>query len=129
MNPQDLNLTLRKAVQTTQIGYFQVGEMRQGLGREQYDYPVPLETLLAGNSAKMALQRQPVISISKPITVPQQIFLNKTGATNGFSAYVVVIPSKKIGLVMLANRNFSNDARVKAAYATLQQILDADIQK
>ena len=30
---------------------------------------------------------------------------------------------------MLANRNFPNDARVKAAYITLQQILDADIQK
>lgn len=129
INPQNLKPTLRKAIQTTQMGYFQVGQMRQGLGWEQYTYPVSLTTLLAGNSAKMALQPQPVTGISKPITAPQQALLNKTGATNGFSAYVVVIPSQKIGLVMLANRNFPNDARVKAAYATLQQILNADIQK
>ena len=49
----------------------------------------------------------------------------KTGATNGFAAYVAFIPQQKIGLVMLANTNFPNEARIKASYEVVQQLIEA----
>ena len=55
------------------------------------------------------------------------VLFNKTGSTNGFSSYVAFVPQKKIGIVMLANRNFPIPARIKAAYAVLD-LLAAEAQ-
>jgi CubicO group peptidase (beta-lactamase class C family) len=41
---------------------------------------------------------------------------------SGFAAYVAFVPDKKIGIVMLANRNFPIPARIKAAHAILEQL-------
>jgi beta-lactamase class C len=51
---------------------------------------------------------------------------NKTGATNGFGAYVAFIPQQKIGMVMLANTNFPNEERIKASYRVMQQLLQSN---
>ena len=48
--------------------------------------------------------------------------LNKTGSTNGFGSYAAFIPGKKIGVVLLANKNYPIDARVNAAYEILTQL-------
>ncbi len=123
INPQQLPQPLRKAIENTHVGYFKVGAMTQGLGWEQYAYPAKLETLLQGNSSKMALESHAVTPIRQPQVAPAATFFNKTGATNGFGAYVAFIPQQKIGIVMLANTNFPNEERIKASYQVIQQLL------
>jgi beta-lactamase class C len=126
INPQQLRQPLRKAIENTHVGYFKVGAMTQGLAWEQYAYPVSLETLLQGNSSKMALESHAITPIKQPKLAPPATFFNKTGATNGFGAYAAFIPEQKIGIVMLANTNFPNEARIKASYTAVQQLIQSN---
>ncbi len=48
--------------------------------------------------------------------------MNKTGSTNGFGAYALFIPERQLGLVILANRNYPNAARIETAWRILQQL-------
>ena len=123
INPQQFKQPLRQAIENTHVGYFKVGAMTQGLGWEQYAYPVALETLLQGNSSKMALESHAITAIKQPKLATPATFFNKTGATNGFGAYVAFIPQQKIGIVMLANTNFPNEERIKASYQVMQQLV------
>ncbi|MGL6263487.1 FOX/MOX family class C beta-lactamase [Aeromonas jandaei] len=115
---------LQQAISLTHQGRYSVGEMTQGLGWESYAYPVSEQTLLAGNSSAVIYNANPV----KPVAASQETggarLYNKTGSTNGFGAYVAFVPAKGIGIVMLANRNYPNDARIKAAYAILSKLAD-----
>lgn len=119
--PDALEAPMRDAVTETHIGYFQVGDMTQGLGWEQYPYPVPLDRLLAGNSAAMAMQPHPAQPLVPRATATPALF-NKTGSTDGFGAYAVFVPEKRIGVVMLANKNYPIAARVSAAHAVLEHL-------
>lgn len=119
--PDDLEAPMRDAVQGTHVGYFKTGDMTQGLGWEQYSYPVTLDRLLAGNSTTMAMQPNPATpATAQPASTPT--LFNKTGSTDGFGAYAVFVPDKRIGLVMLANKNYPIPARITAAHAVLQQL-------
>ncbi|TNH75054.1 class C beta-lactamase [Aeromonas hydrophila] len=113
---------LQQAIALTHQGRYSVGEMTQGLGWESYAYPVSEQTLLAGNSSAVIYNANPV----KPVAASQETggarLYNKTGSTNGFGAYVAFVPAKGIGIVMLANRNYPNEARVSAAHAILSQL-------
>jgi beta-lactamase class C len=110
---------IRQALAQTHAGYFKVGAMTQALIWEHYVYPASRETLLEGNSNKMAYETQPVTAINPPIAPLQNAWINKTGSTNGFGGYVAFVPEKKIGIVILANKNYPNAARVKLAYGIL----------
>jgi beta-lactamase class C len=72
----------------------------------------------------MALQATPVTKISPPENPRQDVWINKTGSTNGFASYVAFIPEKRLGIVILANKNYPTDARVTAAYNILAAIGD-----
>ncbi|MGY3856268.1 class C beta-lactamase [Aeromonas intestinalis] len=113
---------LQAAISLTHTGIYSVGPMTQGLGWEMYDYPLSLETLLAGNSNDMVLKPQPVTPVIKPAPAKASILFNKTGSTNGFGAYVAFVPARGIGIVMLANRNYPNEVRIQTAYRILQQL-------
>jgi len=122
IRPEALESSIRRAVEGTHIGYFRVGEMVQGLGWEQYPYPVTLDRLLAGNSEDIARKPHRATQLTPPLASGARLF-NKTGSTYGFGAYVVFVPEKKIGIVMLANKAFPIPARVRAAYAVLQALV------
>jgi beta-lactamase class C len=107
-------------VEATHVGYFRVGGMTQGLGWEQYAYPVKLQTLLEGNSESMIWDRRRARAVTTPIMPAKPTLFNKTGSTGGFGAYVAFVPAQKIGIVMLANKNYPIPARVTAAHAILQ---------
>lgn len=119
--PNDLDTPMRDTVEGTHIGYFKVADMIQGLGWEQYPYPVTLDQLLDGNSATIATQPNPATPLTGQPSSDPTLF-NKTGSTDGFGAYATFVPDKRIGIIMLANKNFPNAARITAAHAVLQQL-------
>ena len=121
IDPGQLAAPMRRAVQATHVGYFEVGPMVQGLGWEQYPYPVTLERLLDGNSQSMIMGANPARQFGVPRAPSAPTLFNKTGSTGGFGNYVLFVPEKRIGIVMLANRNLPIPARIRAAYAILEQ--------
>lgn len=122
LRPTRLEATLQQAIATTQTGYYQVGDMIQGLGWEMYRYPVTLDRLLAGNSTSMAMEAHPVEWLNPPQPQAKNALFNQTGSTGGFGAYVVYVPSKDIGIVLLANRNYPIAERVKIAHQLLTHL-------
>lgn len=119
IDPSRLDDTIRDALRATRIGYFKLGAMTQDLIWEQYDEPVRLNDLLEGNSAKVAYQTNAVETIVPPRPAAQAVWVNKTGSTNGFGAYVAFLPQQQAGVVILANKNFPIEARVRLAYQIL----------
>ena len=114
---------LQQAIANTHTGYFETGGMTQDLIWEQYSYPPALKTLLEGNSAAM-LKTIPVSEL-KPARKPRDdVWINKTGSTNGFGAYVAFVPEKRLGIVILANKNYPNEDRVSAAYDILTALAE-----
>jgi len=89
---------------------------------EQYPYPVELKQVLAGNSDAMAYQATKVIELNPPLQPQANALINKTGSTNGFAAYVAFVPAQKLGIVILANKNYPIAPRVTAAYQILTQL-------
>nr|WP_293420004.1 class C beta-lactamase [Phreatobacter sp.] len=122
IRPETLEPAMRRAVEATQVGHFRVGEMVQGLGWEQYPWPVTLERLLAGNATTMAMDAHPATAITPPLRPAGPALFNKTGSTSGFGAYVAVVPQKRIGIVVLANRALPIPARIAAAHAVLEAL-------
>ena len=125
IDPSRLEGTMRRAVDGTHVGYFRVGEMVQGLGWEQYSYPISLDRLLAGNSRTKIRE----LNVAKALMPPQmpsgRTLFNKTGSTDGFGSYVAFVPEQKIGIVMLANKSIPVPDRIKAAHAILEQLAAA----
>jgi len=122
MKPAGLEKPLQQAIATTHTGYYTVGQMTQGLGWEFYPYPVTLDRLLAGNSTEMAMEAREVKWLNPPQQPPQNVLLNKTGSTGGFGAYVAFVPSKDIGIVILANKNYPILERIKIAHTILNAL-------
>jgi beta-lactamase class C len=122
INAGKTDSALAKAITDTHVGYFKVGKMTQDLIWEQYPYPVTVETLQEGNSYKMAFETQPASPINPPLEPQQNAWINKTGSTTGYGGYVAFVPEKKVGIVILANKNYPNEARVKLAYEVLREL-------
>ncbi len=120
----ELGDKLQQAINNTHRGYFDVGAMTQDLIWEQYSYPATLTTLLDNNSSAM-LKTIPVKQLTPAMEPREDVWINKTGSTNGFGAYVAFIPKERLGIVILANKNYPNEDRVSAAYRILTDITSA----
>lgn len=125
MDMLKLDTSLQRAIDDTHTSYFQAGPMTQDLIWEQYPYPVTLKTLLDGNSTSMALDATPVTQIDPPLAPKQDAWINKTGSTNGFGSYVAFVPARRVGIVILGNRNFPIPDRVEAAHRILMSLSGA----
>ncbi|MGY2179350.1 class C beta-lactamase [Pseudomonas azotoformans] len=122
MHPQTLEKPLQQAIATVQTGYYTVNGTTQGLGWEYYPYPIKLQALIDGNSTPMAMEPHTVKWLAPAQVQPANVLYNKTGSTRGFGAYVAYVPSKDIGVVILANKNYPNAERVKVAHAILSAL-------
>lgn len=120
--PGQLAGPMRRAVDGTHIGYFRAGAMVQALGWEGYPYPIALERLLTGNSHTMIMEPVAAKPLTPPLAQSARTLFNKTGSTGGFGNYVAFVPDIKIGIVMLANKNYPIPARIAAAHAILEQL-------
>ncbi len=123
IRPDRLEPAMRRAVEVTQVGYVQVGPMVQGFGWEQYPWPVPLKRLLAGNANDMIFKPNAATKLDPPRAPSGPTLFNKTGGTAGFSAYAAFVPEQRIGIVILVNKSIPTPARVTAAHAVLEQLL------
>ena len=108
-----------RALRTTQTGYFKRDNMTQGLVWEMYAWPLGPEALVTGSSPHVNLKDAAVIKLDPPLPPRPDVLLNKTGTTNGFGTYVAFIPARRIGVVLLANKNYPTPVRVNAAYQIL----------
>ena len=115
---------LARALAATHVGYYRAGELVQNLIWEQYPYPVDLAKIVAGNATRMIMGDVPATAIEPPMAAGGDVIVNKTGSTNGFGAYVAFVPGRKIGAVMLANRNFPNEFRVRAVHRILSRLAE-----
>lgn len=121
IDPSGLAEPVRRAVEGTQVGYFRIGEMVQGLGWEQYPYPIEVKRILAD----IERARSPEHDAASPIMPPRPpagpTLFHKTGSTGGFGTYAAFVPEHRIGIVILANRNVPIPARIKAAHTILNR--------
>ncbi|HLO41191.1 MAG TPA: class C beta-lactamase [Phycisphaerales bacterium] len=110
---------LEGAIEETQRGQYRVGPMTQALGWEYYAYPAALDELLKGNSPEIIFEPQRVEE-----TVAHRGFrlYNKTGSTGGFSAYVLFVPERKVGVVLLTNGPVPIADRIRIAYTILRSV-------
>jgi beta-lactamase class C len=114
-----LDPVLQRAIADTHTGYYVAGPMTQDLIWEQYPWPVTPKRLQQGNAPAMLFDPSPVTALRPPRKPRPDRWINKTGSTNGFAAYVAFVPQQRMGIVLLANRSLSNAARIDAAYAIL----------
>ncbi|MFO1054286.1 MAG: class C beta-lactamase [Planctomycetota bacterium] len=115
---------LQRAFAATHVGYYTVGGLQQGLGWEMYEDPADLDTLLAGNSADVIFEAKAVERLPTPRPAHAGMLFDKTGSTNGFSAYVVFVPQRRIGVVLLANKSIPIPDRVRAAHRILMALAE-----
>lgn len=71
----------------------------------------------------MILNPQPISFFGDALDT-ESVWVNKTGSTGGFGAYIVFIPEKKTGVIILANKNYPNFERVKLAYNILSTLTE-----
>lgn len=119
LSPSREQSQIQRAIADTHTGYFKLGSMTQDLIWEQYDYPVELNTLLEGNDGRAAHESSAVTALNPPEPPREAVWINKTGSTSGFSAYVAFVPAKKLGIAILANKSYPNEPRIRLAYRIL----------
>jgi beta-lactamase class C len=73
----------------------------------------------------MIYKPNPVSAITPPQEPQKNAWINKTGSTNGFGAYVAFVPEKQLGIVILGNKSYPIKDRVTTAYKILTKLANS----
>lgn len=119
---------LTTALERTRQGQTKTPYYVQGMVWEQYPWPVKLEQMVKGAGYNFNPNPRPVERFNPPMPPQRNVILNKTGSTNGFGGYVALLPGDGLGIVVLANRNYPNKARIRATYDLIQKLMSVDDQ-
>jgi beta-lactamase class C len=103
---------IAKAMRIMQTAYVSTDKSLQGLVWVIYPFASYSKTELLDPPKEMELGPIPAKQIDKPVFNADSL-IDKTAATDGFRAYIAVIPSQKSGIVILANRYVSNGEIIK----------------
>lgn len=117
---------LTAAISETHHGQTETENFSQAMIWERYRWPASREQILAGNAQEIVMEPQQAKRLETADTEENGVYFGKTGSTNGFGAYVAFIPDEDMGVVLLANRNFPLQARVDAALALIQDVLESE---
>jgi beta-lactamase class C len=122
LRPELLAPPFARAVAATHVGWFRSGEMIQGLGWELYPFPIALDRLLDGNARAISTAASAATALTPPRALTEPTLFQKTGSTAGFGAYVAFVPSRQLGVVLLANQNVPIPLRIAAVHRILAQL-------
>lgn len=117
----DVPADMKAPLSRTQEGQFRTAAFTQAMIWEAYPWPVDVNRMVDGNALDFILNPQPMEAAQTGI--PTNAILNKTGSTNGFGGYVALVPQEDLGIVVLANRNYPNAARVRATHALIESLI------
>jgi beta-lactamase class C len=107
----------------TQSVFMRVGKDFQGLGWQIHPIINHKLSPLKKISDRVELGPVDISEIYQRPTYDGDALIDKTGTTNGFRAYIAVLPNRKSGIVILANKNVANTAIVKPARELLLDML------
>ncbi len=111
-------------IRMTQTPYLGVKESAQGLGWVIHDMsPENLKALSEGSDG-LGIETRPVVEVYSDPVFNGADLIDKTGTTDGFRAYIAVLPNKKSGIVILANRRDNSNSIVVAARDILFKLND-----
>ncbi|WP_370212912.1 serine hydrolase [Roseovarius sp.] len=119
----EVGAEVKAALGATLESYGETGPYAQHLIWESYPWPVDEAQLQLGNSYDFILKPQPMARVEVPEPVTGTRIFNKTGATNGFGGYIVMLPEAELGVIYLGNRNIPNGDRISATYGLIADIL------
>ncbi len=103
----------------TQTAFVKLPDRMQGLGWQ-------IQTITAWNKSSLLnpVQAAPSMEVEEIYDRPVyngDTLIDKTGSTNGFRAYIAVLPNRKSGIVILANKAIPESVIVRAGRSILFQ--------
>lgn len=112
---------ITKAMRLTQTPTVSTAQTLQGLSWVIYPLALYSKETLLNPPTKMDRGPMPSNSVNNANFEPNAL-IDKTGGTEGFRSYIAVLPNKKSGIVLLANRVVSTGEIVKVSREILLNI-------
>ncbi len=85
-------------------------------------WPIDSQTIVTASDTQAALSTQPATILSPAQPMDRASWVHKTGSTKGFGAYIAFVPQQNSGVILLANKNYPNPERIKAAVAIMAML-------
>lgn len=107
----------------TQSVYAKLGNDFQGLGWQIHPI-IANDPASISRAESLDVSQRSIDDIYDRPTFDGDALVDKTGATRGFRAYIAVLPNKKSGIVILANKYVPNSAIVSPAREILFKLAE-----